>query len=256
MTTDRRTFFAISGGALVGSLPFASVIARSSSPEAAPDALKGKKWAMVVDVKKCIDKKDCHACTDACHQAHNVPNIEGVKEEIKWIWREPYKHAFRSQAHQYTAEALLNGTLPILCNHCEDPGCVRVCPTQATWKREDGIVLMDMHRCIGCRYCMAACPYGARSFNFKDPRPFIKSENKDYPTRSMGVVEKCNFCAERLAFGKGPLCVEACKKADCGALVFGDLGDPNSEVSQLLKKNNAIRRKPELGTAPQVFYIV
>ena len=103
---------------------------------------------------------------------------------------------------------------------------------------------------------MAGCPYGARSFNFKDPRPYIKDLKKEFPSRSKGVVEKCNFCAERLAVGEGPLCVEACKNVDCGALVFGDLGDPNSEVSVLLRENNAIRRKPELGTAPQVFYIV
>ncbi len=259
MGTNRRGFFAIAGASLVGALPIASVLARSGSPEAASSALAGKKWAMIVDVKKCMAKKDCTACTEACHKAHNVPEVDSavkVKEELKWIWREPYKNAFPSQAHDYTADSLLEGTLPILCNHCEEPGRVRVCPTQATFKREDGVVLMDMHRCIGCRYCMAACPYGARSFNFVDPQPLLKNPDPNFPTRSKGVVEKCNFCAERLSFGKGPLCVEACKNVDCGALTFGDLGDPNSEVSRILKTTNAIRRKPELGTAPQVFYIV
>ncbi|MDJ0763343.1 MAG: 4Fe-4S dicluster domain-containing protein [Myxococcota bacterium] len=257
MITNRRGFFAIAGGALLGSAPFVGVLARTSSAVGpAPTALVGKKWAMVIDVKKCMDRKDCNACQDACHVAHNVPNIEGVKEEIKWIWREPYKNAFPSQSHTYISDTMKNGTLPVLCNHCEEPGCVRVCPTKATWKRADGIVMMDMHRCIGCRYCMAACPYGARSFNFKDPRPYIATVKQAFPTRSMGVVEKCNFCAERLAFGKGPLCVEACENVGCGALMFGDLGDARSKVSMTLRARNAIRRKPELGTAPQVFYIV
>ena len=116
--------------------------------------------------------------------------------------------------------------------------------------------MMDMHRCIGCRYCVAACPYGSRSFNWMDPRPHIDHVQEDYPTRTKGVVEKCNFCAERLAKGKQPACVEASQKAQCGAIVFGDLNDPESEVSHLLRTTNTVRRKPNLGTAPSIFYIV
>ncbi|MCP4599471.1 MAG: 4Fe-4S dicluster domain-containing protein [Proteobacteria bacterium] len=256
MDKSRRGFFKTAGGVLIGSVPLASVLSRSINAEPVHEAVQEKKWAMIVDVRKCLAKKDCNACQDACHLAHNVPKIEGAKEEIKWIWREPYARVFPDQAHQYTEDALKNGTFPVLCNHCENPGCARVCPTQATWKREDGVVMMDMHRCVGCRYCMAACPYGARSFNWKDPRPFIENLKKDFPSRTKGVVEKCNFCAERLAVGKTPLCVDACKKIDCGALTFGDLGNKDSEVSNMLRNNNAIRRKPGLGTAPQVFYIV
>jgi molybdopterin-containing oxidoreductase family iron-sulfur binding subunit len=99
---------------------------------------------------------------------------------------------------------------------------------------------------------MAACPFGARSFNFRDPRPFIKEENPQYPTREIGVVEKCTFCAERLATGRMPACVEASQ----GVLSFGDLGDAKSQVRELLRTNFAIRRKPYLGTNPQVYYIV
>jgi molybdopterin-containing oxidoreductase family iron-sulfur binding subunit len=144
----------------------------------------------------------------------------------------------------------------VLCNHCENPPCVRVCPTKATFKREsDGIVIMDMHRCIGCRFCMAACPYGARSFNFYDPRQFLPERlpNPDYPTRTKGVVEKCNFCAERLADGKLPACVEAAKD---GQLLFGDLDDPRSSVRKALRERYSIRRKPDLGTQPSVYYLV
>ncbi|MBI5748315.1 MAG: 4Fe-4S dicluster domain-containing protein, partial [Nitrospinae bacterium] len=129
-----------------------------------------------------------------------------------------------------------------------------VCPTKATFKRADGIVQMDYHRCIGCRFCMAACPYGSRSFNWRDPRPFIKEKNTEYPTRAKGVVEKCNFCEERLAKGLMPACVEACK--DNKALIFGDLNDTDSEVRKVLESSYTIRRKLELGTQPGVYYIV
>jgi Fe-S-cluster-containing dehydrogenase component len=145
----------------------------------------------------------------------------------------------------------------LLCNHCDNPPCVRVCPTQATFKREsDGIVMMDMHRCIGCRYCVVGCPDGSRSFNWRDPRPHIANIRQDFPTRTKGVVEKCNFCAERLAKGKEPACVEASRQEGCNAIKFGDLLDPDSEVRRLLERNNTIRRKPELGTSPMVYYIV
>jgi molybdopterin-containing oxidoreductase family iron-sulfur binding subunit len=127
-----------------------------------------------------------------------------------------------------------------------------VCPTKATFQREDGIVMMDMHRCIGCRFCMAGCPFGARSFNWKDPRPYVKENYPGYPTREIGVVEKCTFCAERLAQGLQPACVEA----SGGAMVFGDLEDEKSEVREYLRKYFTIRRKAHLGTNPQVYYIV
>ena len=140
----------------------------------------------------------------------------------------------------------------LLCNHCQNPPCVRACPTKATFKNDNGIVMMDFHRCIGCRFCMAACPFGARSFNFRDPRPFIPETNKQFPTRTKGVVEKCNFCAERLAVGKMPACVEASN----GAIAFGDLYEENSKVRELLKENYTIRRKQVLGTEPSVYYIV
>ena len=256
MNKTRRGFLGLAGGALLGGVPLAKAIAGSGEESPAEGMDKSKNWAMVIDVRKCIEKGDCDACQQACHVGHNVPSIDSTKEEVKWIWKETYKNAFPDQTHEYTEPALKEAAIPVLCNHCESPACTRVCPTAATFKREDGIVVMDMHRCIGCRYCMAACPYGSRSFNFSDPRPHIASIDETYPTREKGVVEKCNFCAERLAEGLEPLCVEACKEQDCGALVFGDLADPDSAVSRLLRNNNAIRRKPGLGTAPQVFYIV
>ncbi len=221
----------------------------------------GKKWGMVVDMGKMTDEI-MDRCIAACHRVHNVPDIGDPKEEIKWIWKETYEHTFPGQHHEYAAERYEHRNFLLLCNHCTNPPCCRVCPTKATWKREDGIVMMDQHRCIGCRFCMAACPYGVRSFNWGDPRKAPKERNPDfpmnmeYPTRSKGVVEKCNFCAERLAKGQVPACVEAAEEVAPHILTFGDLDNPGSEIRKLLRENYAIQRKPELGTGPNIYYIV
>jgi molybdopterin-containing oxidoreductase family iron-sulfur binding subunit len=201
---------------------------------------------------------------EACHREHNVPDIPNPEDEVKWIWSEDYEDVFPDQVHTYTAAATRALPVLVLCNHCTNPPCVRVCPTGATWKREqDGIVMMDMHRCIGCRYCIAACPYGARSFNWRDPRSYIETDENGelpsgYPTRSKGVVEKCNLCAERLREGRPPACVEAAGTVvgGQGALTFGDLTDPDSDVSQILRERHTISRRVSLGTEPNVFYII
>ena len=217
------------------------------------DTKSAKRLGMVIDLRKCLVKDGCKACVNACHNTHNVPDFGNPKDEVKWIWKEDYEHVFISKENHYLKDDLKGKDVPVLCNHCDNPPCVKVCPTQATWKREDGIVMMDWHRCIGCRYCMTACPYGSRSFNWREPRPFIKEISKDFPTRTRGVVEKCTFCDERLARNLLPSCVEACSQK---CLIFGDLHDPKSNVRELLKENFSIRRKPGLGTEPAIYYIV
>ena len=194
------------------------------------------RYGMVIDTRKCVG---CMDCVVACKTENNVP--EGYNRD--WIVYET-TGASPSLHMEIRSER---------CNHCDDPPCVRVCPTQATWRREDGVVMMDWHRCIGCRYCVAGCPYGSRSFNWVDPRPHIARLTPDFPTRSKGVVEKCTLCPERLVEGRPPACVEECKPK---AMVFGDLEDPGSEVRNLLRTRYAIRRRPELGTRPQVYYLV
>ena len=216
-------------------------------------ALKAKQWAMVVDIRKFESAEDLEPIIEACNKIHNIPHLPVKRHEIMWIWEDEYHNVFPMKAARFMDEKVEHTPILVLCNHCENPPCCRACPTQATFKREtDGIVLMDFHRCIGCRFCMAACPYGARSFNFRDPRPFIAKENKEFPTRMKGVVEKCNFCAERLAVGEMPACVEASE----GKMAFGDLYDPESEVRELIRTNYTIRRKQSLGTEPSVYYIV
>ena len=217
------------------------------------NALKAKQWAMVIDTREFESEEDLEPLIEICHKIHNVPHLENKRHEIKWIWGAHYHNAFPGKAARFLSEEVEHKPFFVLCNHCENPPCVRACPTKSTWKREsDGVVLMDFHRCIGCRFCMAACPFGARSFNYRDPRPFIHEINTEFPTRSKGVVEKCNFCVERLAVGQLPACVEASE----GKLHFGDLFDPESNVRELIRTHYTIRRKQTLGTEPSVYYIV
>ena len=261
MKNSRRRFLQIAGVSALGlgTKPvlnaFATEAAQGDRYHVAKgeDALSAKQWAMVIDTRKLETAADLQPMIDACNKIHNIPTaIENKNHEIKWIWEAPYHNVFTDKANKFLDEEVEHKPFLLLCNHCENPPCVRACPTQATFKNENGIVMMDFHRCIGCRFCMAACPFGARSFNFRDPRPFIEVNNKEFPTRTKGVVEKCNFCAERLAVGKMPACVEASN----GAIAFGDLYDEHSEVRELLKENYTIRRKQVLGTEPSVYYIV
>jgi Fe-S-cluster-containing dehydrogenase component len=262
METKRRNFLKIAGATAVGlwTKPTLNAFASSGGQDAAPqattrkgdDALTAKQWGMVIDTRAYESAEDLEPVIEACVAAHNIPDMENPRHEIKWIWEEHYHNAFPEKTNPYLNERVEHLPFLVLCNHCENPPCCQACPTPATFQRDDGIVLMDFHRCIGCRFCMAACPYGSRSFNFKDPRQFVKHRNPEFPFRMKGVVEKCNFCAERLAVGKMPACVEA----SGGAIAFGDLGDPESEVRELLKENYTIRRKQGLGTGPSVYYIV
>jgi len=229
----------------------------------------------------------CSDCITACHTNHNVPTLlTNKRHTIKWIWHAgdkeaeekgtEFEHAFPEHAeNELLAERMQGEPFLVLCNHCANPACVRVCPTQATFRRKDGVVLMDYHRCIGCRFCVAACPYGARSFNFEKPQhgfPDGKAPNPNFPARTKGVVEKCNFCSERDIHGaltgspELPYCVEACiKRKDSheeSALVFGDVLNQNSTIYKVYdhltkeKRMVPLRRKEIAGTHPKVYYLV
>lgn len=268
MDAKRRDFLKIAGistlAGLGGGTVITQLVSGTNNPvQAATDnaldsieqKASGKRYGMIIDMQKffddpCLGEK----VVKACHAAHNVPEFPEKRDEIKWIWMTQFENAFPETANLYRDDESATKQLPILCNHCDNPPCVRVCPTQATFKDKDGIVIMDYHRCIGCRFCMAACPYGSRSFNWRDPVPFIKNMDPDYPHRTRGVVEKCNFCAERVGVGRPPACVEAC--GGNGAIVFGDLNDAESEIRKILKQKRTMQRNPSLGTLPSVFYIV
>jgi len=276
MGTDRRGFLQVTGLAALGlviakpaidifsALQTSGSTASSNASGETTGAAK-KLLAMVIDINKCKGSDCGLECQKACHQWHNVPTIPG-EEEIKWIWKDTYGRVFEENLIQHVDEEdEAKKALPVmlLCNQCTNPPCVKYCPTRATWKRpEDGIVMVDFHRCIGCRYCMAGCPYGSRSFNWGNPRNYLNAEdlNPEYPTRTRGVVEKCNFCQDRLdqvddqgnSLNLKPRCVEACTS---GALIFGNLLDENDPIKKLLEENQVLRRLPELGTNPNNYYI-
>jgi len=257
MKNNRRSFIKLAAVAAAGIAvaPKAAVAAggHAAPIKKNPEALEAKRWGMVIDTTKLHTKEEITALGDICHTVHNVPEVEGP-QELMWLWPDSYAHSFPEQENPHLAEEIHHRDYPLLCNHCDNPPCVRVCPTKATYKRADGIVAMDYHRCIGCRYCMAGCPYGSRSFNWGEPRKNLDLSkiNPDFPTRMRGVVEKCNFCVERLAEGKLPACAEASH----GAIIFGDLSDPDSNVRQVLRERYTIRRKPAAGTEPSVYYII
>jgi molybdopterin-containing oxidoreductase family iron-sulfur binding subunit len=261
---DRRQFLKMAGFSSllgIGSLASFELMRPGwlEASEVAAPAAGVKRLAMVIDVSK-FGPVDYKKAVEACHSIHNVPDFRNPKDEIKWIWTEKYENTFPGTESQYLKESVKEKPFLVLCNHCQNPPCVRVCPTKATFKREqDGIVAMDYHRCIGCRFCMAACPYGSRSFNWRDPREddnkYLGEINKEFPTRTKGVVEKCNFCVERLAKDLQPNCVES-QKNNPGALYFGDINDSHAEVREVLRTHYTLRRKPALGTEPNVYYII
>lgn len=205
-------------------------------------------WAMVIDQAKCIG---CGYCTKACQASNDV------SPEINW-----------NKLYEVEDVGEKNVYLPVPCMHCEHAPCVSVCPVGASYYRSDGIVMMDYDLCIGCRYCQAACPYQARSFNweaFTGDNPVVPDWGEpDVERRPRGVVEKCSFCFQRIDRGltagltpgvdeaATPACVNACPQ---GARVFGDLNDPESKVSKLLKSNPSYRLREELGTGPRVYYL-
>jgi Fe-S-cluster-containing dehydrogenase component len=146
------------------------------------DALTAKHWAMVIDTRKLQTAEDLEPIIEACNKIHNIPTaIENKNHEIKWIWETHTTTPFPDKTNNFLNEEVEHSPFLVLCNHCENPPCVRPAPPRRPSSGSDGIVLMDFHRCIGCRFCMAACPFGARSFNFRDPRPFIEENNKAVP---------------------------------------------------------------------------
>jgi len=247
----RRELLAGTGAAL-GAAALNGPAARSALGAVAGSGIP--QWGIAVDLARCENKAGCRACIDTCHATHRVPAMADPHHAIKWLWKEPFPRVFPEQVHGWEDKSRLQAPVLVLCNHCRQSPCTRVCPTGATWRRRDGVVAMDEHRCIGCRYCMAACPYGSRSFNWEEPHP--SPHNGNYPKRTAGVVEKCTLCVERIDGGQIPLCVEACQAAGASALTFGNLEDSSSPLRALLSTRQVLRRRPALGTEPSVFYLL
>lgn len=205
------------------------------------------RYGFAVDTKRCIG---CHTCAVACRYENNLP------KETWWnrILTDGGEHMDMPKGE------FPNGTLsyiPLACQHCENPACVKVCPVGATYRDEEtGVVRQDYDKCIGCRMCMSACPYtGVRSFNWEDPKYIIDSSmgDPDAPSHQKHVVEKCTMCWHRLAKDKEPACIEVCPER---ARFWGDFDDPNSEISQMIRDREHEQLLPERGTKPSVYYLV
>jgi Fe-S-cluster-containing dehydrogenase component len=207
--------------------------------------IAGKKFVMVIDLARC---KNVGACKEACNHAH------GLHPDQNWI------KVFSMQDSDHTAPYWL----PSTCMHCDEPPCVKVCPVDATFKRQDGLVLIDSDRCIGCRFCMAACPYSTRVFNWEKPPEVPQVATKHYSCETsmpqkIGTVSKCDFCPDMARKGELPHCVTACPN---GVFFFGDMnedsvtnGTETFRFSELVRDKAGYRLMEDLGTKPRVYYL-
>lgn len=216
----------------------------------AREGIEGKKFVMVIDLARCANERKC---IEGCQKMHHkAPPVEWIKVK-----------------RMEEAETTAPYWMPQPCFHCDNPPCTKVCPVDATFKRKDGIVLIDNERCIGCRFCMAACPYNARSFNWGEDWGVVRdstqsancceySPETSYPSK-MGTVEKCDFCPDMARQGKLPDCVTACPN---GTIFFGDAnedavtnGEETFRLSELITKRSGYRYLEDLGTEPRVYYL-
>ena len=197
-----------------------------------------KRWGMLVDTNQCVE--GCDACVKACHDEHGIESFGRPEQDTQWI----RKLTAKDKTTGYTV------SLPMMCQHCESPPCVDVCPTGASFRRADGIVLVDPHTCIGCRYCMMACPYKARSFVHEN-----LTEQLPHAPRGKGCVESCTMCVHKIDAGiETTACAEACKSDGHQAIIFGDLNDPKSAISLRLKKFGATQIRSDLNLNTGVRY--
>ena len=219
-------------------------------------AIPGVAFAYALDLSRCVGCRRCvHACVAENNQSR-TPELQWIRvlqlEKEKGI---DFAHATPYYSPETVPEPG-HVYLPTACQQCDNPACVKVCPVGATWKEPDGIVVIDYDWCIGCRYCMAACPYGARHFNWEEPQvPAAEVNPKTHilgnRPRPKGVVEKCTFCIQRAREGRYPACVEVCP---AGARKFGNLLDPDSEVRYIIENKRVLVLKQELNTLPRFYY--
>ncbi|MGR3914549.1 MAG: 4Fe-4S dicluster domain-containing protein [Gammaproteobacteria bacterium] len=193
------------------------------------------RWGMLIDAAKCAD---CDVCVDACNAEHGLAS-GNAQTDAQWIRKLTLRDRRGGGVRQ----------LPMLCQHCEDPPCVDVCPTGASFRRADGVVLVDKHTCIGCRYCVLACPYQARSFVHENLRG-----QQPHSPRGKGTAEGCTFCAHRIDRDIAPACVEACGRDGNGAMLFGDLNDADSEIAARMRSEPSRQARADLRLNTAVRY--
>lgn len=240
---SRRAFFAASVAALAGVMlaPGIRLVEVAAARPAGEPASGAVRWGMLIDTTRC--DSGCTACLTACERENQLESAAettvSAAQRPQWLRKIELKEIRTGR----TVSA------PMMCQHCAEPPCVDVCPTGASFKRADGIVLVDRHLCIGCRYCMMACPYKARSF-VHEP---LADQNPEVP-RGKGCVEGCTMCVHRVDRGEQPACVVACADAGRGAIVFGDLNDPESEISKRIRAVATTHVRADLRLDPGVRY--
>jgi Fe-S-cluster-containing dehydrogenase component len=221
-----------------------------------PQPRPGVEFGYALNLDVCIG---CRQCQEACHRENNHDRVTH-SSYIRVFQLEQGTMDLSRATAEYDHPVKLAGKryMPVQCQHCRKPPCVEVCPTKATWKEPDGLVVIDYNWCIGCRYCAAACPYQARFFNWTRPSIPAAEVNPDQGylsnrIRPVGAMEKCTFCLHRVRDGRLPACLEACP---AGARVFGNLADPKSEVRWVLDHRRVFVFKEDQGTAPSFYYFV
>jgi tetrathionate reductase subunit B len=235
LPVSRRRFLGLSAAALAGVVLAPGVtlydLAHGKVPQ---QPASGKvRWGMLVDTNQC--GTECNDCVSACNSENGLPGTNR-ETDSQWIRKIDFTDPRGRKVH----------SLPMMCQHCENPPCVDVCPTGASFKRADGIVLVDRHTCIGCRYCVMACPYGARSFVHEA----VTDQKPDVP-RGKGCVEACTMCVQRVDRGLDTACAEACTRAGHKAILFGDLNNPDSEIAKRVAAyaSRQVREDLSLNTA-------
>jgi molybdopterin-containing oxidoreductase family iron-sulfur binding subunit len=219
-----------------------------------PPPNPGVKYGYALNLSTCIG---CRQCVAACRRENNHDrSVQNSYIRVFEIQQKGMDLAKGTSDYDHPVPVDGKRYMPVQCHHCDNPPCVAVCPTKATWKEPDGIVVVDYNWCIGCRYCAAACPYHARFFNWSKPVVPAAEVNPDQGylsnrIRPQGAMEKCTFCLHRVRVGRLPACLEACP---AGARVFGNLLDPKSEIRWVLANRRIFVLKEELGTKPSFFY--
>jgi len=217
----RRSFLGkvVAGGAVTTLAPGVVLYNLAQARPLDEAVTSEQRWGFLIDAEKC--PKDCTVCVEACRIENGVHQLGRPATDPQWIRKVHLRDKGTGKEYH----------IPMLCQHCKSAPCVDVCPTGASFRREDGIVLVDKHICIGCRYCMMACPYKARSFVHED-----HTDQKSYAPRGKGTVESCTLCVHRVDRGRIPACVEACTAVGHNAIIFGDMNDPDSELAKALKQ--------------------
>lgn len=237
---SRRAFFGASAAALVtiALAPGVRLITLAGARPAAEPASAKVRWGLLIDTTRC--QPGCRDCVTACAEENGLKHSSRPSTDSQWIRVVEVEDPGSGRTH----------SVPMMCQHCAHPPCVDVCPTGASFKRADGIVLVDRHLCIGCRYCMMACPYKARSFvheELTDQRPLVP--------RGKGCVEACTLCVQRIDRDREPACVEACRAAGHEAMLFGDLNDPRSAIAQRVAQIATSQVRADLKLDPGVRYV-